>query len=62
LSWWFSEKKPSQNGWVQIDLSKMALLVKLDMGAEKTHAGFFLLKFPIKKVGISCNEFRARGL
>jgi hypothetical protein len=48
-------KRPSQNGWVQIDLSKMALWSSWTWG-QKNHLGGFFTKIPNKKTGISYSE------
>jgi hypothetical protein len=51
LSWWFNIKKPSQNdqpkrpsqnGWVQIDLSKMELWSNWSWGQKNHMRGFFV--------------------
>jgi hypothetical protein len=47
-------KRPSQNGLVQFDLSKMPLLSSWTWG-QNTIGGGFLLKFHVKKTKISCN-------
>jgi len=41
-------KRPSQNGWVQIDLSKMALWLSLTWGQKNTW-GFFYIEILDKK-------------
>jgi hypothetical protein len=42
-------KKLSQNGRIQIDLSKMALWSSWTWGQKKPYGGFFLTKIPNKK-------------
>jgi len=59
LSWWFSfknqPKKPNQNGQVQNNLSRMALLPNWTKGQKNHMGGFLLLEFLVKKVVISYN-------
>jgi hypothetical protein len=68
LSWWFTKKqpykknqpkRPSQNSWIEIDLSKMAFWSSWKWG-QKNHMGgfFFLPKFPIKKIVISSSDLK----
>jgi hypothetical protein len=53
-------KTPSQNGQVQINLSKMALWSSWTWG-QKKNMGFFLIpKFLVKKIKISCNVVAIR--
>jgi hypothetical protein len=68
LSLWFSKnnlfkkhskknqpKRPSQNGWVQIELLKITLWSSWTWG-QKNHMRVFLLKFLVKKVVIFSSD------
>jgi hypothetical protein len=48
-------KRHSQNGRVQINLSKMTIWSSWTWGQKKPYEGFFLPILPIKKTMISCN-------
>ncbi len=74
MSWWFNKKncsknqvkkptKKTQTKWLgPKQLVQNGTLVKLDMWAKKLYGWFFLLKVPIKKAMISCNEMTLRTL
>jgi hypothetical protein len=55
--------KKSQSKWLGPKLLvQNGILVMLDTGAKKPYGGFFLLKFQVKKVVISCNDCSMKKL